>query len=65
MKLIAQVISWLALAVLLLPSLLFLFGALDNLDAVKTIMLIATVVWFVAAALWMGRSEEAAASASA
>ncbi|MCC6681027.1 MAG: hypothetical protein IT445_09010 [Phycisphaeraceae bacterium] len=63
MKLIAQVISWLALVALMLPSLLFLFGAMDNLDAVKLIMLIATVIWFVAAALWIGRSEEAAGSA--
>lgn len=54
MKKIAQTISWLALALTILPSVWFLAGSLD-LDNVKRLMNVATVVWFVATPLWMGR----------
>ena len=54
MKLIAQVVSWLALAATLVPSVLYLSGNVD-LSQVKNWMLAATVVWFVAVPWWMGR----------
>ena len=52
-KHITQLVSWLCLIVLVVPSVLFLTGKLTSLDQVKLIMLIATVVWFVSAPLWM------------
>jgi len=62
-----QLFSWLALLGTIGPSILYFDGKMD-LAAVKTAMLIATVAWFVATALWMGREpssepEEAASSA--
>jgi hypothetical protein len=52
MKRIAALISWLALAAAIAPALLFFFDKM-TLDAVKLWMLVATVVWFVTAPLWM------------
>ena len=54
---IAQWVSWLSLVVLVAPSVLFLAGKIE-LDRVKTIMLIATIVWFISASLWMWNSED-------
>jgi hypothetical protein len=55
-KLIAKIVSAIALMVLMAPSLLFLNGRME-LDQVKWIMLIATIIWFVAASLWMWNDE--------
>lgn len=52
MKRIAALISGLALAAAIAPALLFFFDKM-TLDAVKLWMLVATVVWFVTAPLWM------------
>ncbi len=52
MKRAAQIISYLALAGTLLPAVLFFTDRLD-LPTVKTWMLGATIVWFVATPLWM------------
>ena len=54
MRRIYQLITWIAFALTILPSFLYLAGRLD-LDRVKLMMLIATIVWFVATPLWMGR----------
>jgi len=54
MKRTAQIISGLALAATLLPSVLYLLGK-TPLDTVKTVMLGATVVWFATAPIWMER----------
>jgi hypothetical protein len=54
MRPIAQIISWIALAATILPSLLYLNGSME-LPTVKTWMLVATVVWFAATPLWMDR----------
>jgi len=54
MRRIIQTISWLALAATILPAVLFYGDKLD-LDQVKQTMLVATIVWFVATSLWMGR----------
>jgi hypothetical protein len=56
MILVAKLISWISLVVLIAPAILFLLGRME-LDQVKVIMLIATVVWFVTAAMWMWRKE--------
>jgi hypothetical protein len=51
---IIQIVSWLALAGAIVPSLLYLGGAVD-LDQSKRLLLVATIVWFVTAPLWIGR----------
>jgi hypothetical protein len=52
MKQTARIISMLALAATILPSLLF-FADRISLAQAKTWMLIAMVVWYVSAPLWM------------
>ena len=54
MRIIAQIISWLALAGSILPALLFYVDRM-TLPEVKLWMLISTAVWFVATPLWMER----------
>jgi thiosulfate reductase cytochrome b subunit len=56
MRLVLQIISWISLAGTILPPVLFLAGRIE-LDQSKTWILIATVVWFVATSLWMGRPK--------
>lgn len=51
---VLQLVSWLALAGIVIPPVLFLAGRID-LDQTKLGMLIATVAWFIATPLWMGR----------
>ena len=59
MRLILQIISWIALAVTVVPSILFFFGSME-LDRVKWLLIYATVVWFVVTPFWMGhKSDEA------
>jgi len=53
LRLIAQLVSWIALAAVIVPSLLYLAGSID-LPTTKWIMLIATVAWFIATPSWMG-----------
>ena len=54
MRLIVQIISLIALAATIFPSILYFLGAIE-LDLSKWIMLLATIVWFIATPLWMGR----------
>ena len=56
MRLVLQTISWLALAGAVVPSLLF-FADKMELPTAKTTLLIATIVWFVATPMWMGRDN--------
>ncbi len=56
MRSILQIISVLALIALTLPSVLFLAGRLE-LNMVKWVMLLATIVWFVTASLWMWKDN--------
>lgn len=58
MRSILQIISLLALIALTLPSVLFLAGRLE-LNMVKWLMLLATIVWFVTATLWMWKDNGA------
>jgi hypothetical protein len=54
---IAQIASWIALAATLWPAIAYFRGTLE-LDAVKKWMLIATIAWFVATPIWMGRKPQ-------
>jgi hypothetical protein len=54
MKRVAQLISFLALATILLSAVLFFADCLSR-AAAQAGLLIATVVWFVATPFWMGR----------
>ena len=58
MRLILQIVSWLSLVALMLPSVMFLAGRME-LDRVKWLMLLATIVWFVAATPWMWKDNSA------
>ena len=50
MRIVCQIVSWLALAATIVPSMVYLGGAMD-LDLVKATMLGATIIWFVAVPL--------------
>lgn len=52
MKLLAKILSIITLIATVLLPVLFLTGVL-NLDSVKTGLWILTIVWFIAAAIWM------------
>ena len=54
MRRILQTISWLSLAAVVLPALLFLYGSVE-LTAVKSTLLVATIAWFIATPMWMGK----------
>jgi hypothetical protein len=59
MRLIAQVVSYVALVAVVVLAFLFYFDVMD-LPQMKLWMLIDTIVWFVATPLWMGRAKPAA-----
>ena len=54
MKRAARLVSLAALAVTIVPPVLYFYGHMD-LDAAKGWMLAATVAWFVATPIWMDR----------
>jgi Na+-driven multidrug efflux pump len=56
MNRILQIVSLLALVALTLPSIMFLAGRME-LDTVKWLMTLATIVWFVAATPWMWKDN--------
>jgi len=56
MRFIAKIVSIGALIAVTLPSVLFLAGRME-LDMVKWIMLLATIVWFVSASTYMWKEE--------
>ncbi|MBL7186370.1 MAG: hypothetical protein ISS70_08585 [Phycisphaerae bacterium] len=58
MRPILQITSLVALIALTLPSVIFLAGRLE-LNTVKWIMLLATIVWFVVATGWMWKDNGA------
>jgi hypothetical protein len=57
MNSIAKIASLIALAVTLVPSLLYFMGLLDA-DPMKWITLAGTIAWFVTTPLWMGRESK-------
>jgi len=58
MRPILQIVSLVALIGLTLPSVIFLAGRME-LNMVKWIMLLATIVWFVVATPWMWKDNGA------
>jgi hypothetical protein len=58
MRRVFQVLSWAALALTIVPAFMFFHGTID-ITQMKLWMLVATVAWFVATPLWMGRDKEA------
>lgn len=56
MKPVLKIISLLAFFMTIIPSILFLTGKME-LDRVKLLMLIATIVWFAATPFWMGQKD--------
>lgn len=56
MRRLLQVVSWLALVSTIAPAVLFTLGRI-TLDQSKLALLVATVAWFVATPLWMGRPK--------
>lgn len=59
MRTIAQIISYIALIVLVAAPILF-YSAAITLERNKSMMLIATIVWFITAIYWMGKEKESA-----
>ena len=45
MRTIIKITGYLGIIILILPSILFLAGKME-LDSVKTIMIVATIIWF-------------------
>lgn len=64
MRIIAQIVSWFALAATLVPPILYLEDQMQLAHA-KVWMLVATVFWFVTTPFWMGRKTPENTSASA
>ncbi len=56
MKKIMEIISYLALALLVAAPILF-YAEKVTLELNKTLMLAATIVWFAGALCWMGREK--------
>jgi len=56
MRILAKLPGWLILTALVILPVLFLAGSLQ-LDILKTILWIITLVWFVAAILWLWKKE--------
>lgn len=50
---VCQVASWLSLAGVVIPGLIYVAGS-ATLDQVKLVLVISTVIWFIATPLWMG-----------
>lgn len=53
MKLLSRLVALFALALVILPPLGFMFKLTADQSLMKTLMLVGTVLWFVAAPLWM------------
>jgi hypothetical protein len=57
MRKIAQTVSWFSLAAMMIGPVMYLAGRME-LPAVKTWMLVFTVVWFATVPFWMDRKKE-------
>ncbi len=57
MRLVLQLISWIALIMTVLPSLIYFSGNME-LDHVKLLLIVASVVWFVVTPFWMDRKKQ-------
>jgi hypothetical protein len=56
-NLLLKIISYLALAGTIVPSLLVFFGDLDN-QMNKSIMAVSMVIWFVTAPFWINEKTD-------
>jgi hypothetical protein len=56
MRPILQIISWISLAGSILPSILYLANRI-TLDRSILWLNVATLVWFIATPMWMGRPK--------
>ena len=52
----ARIVSWIALAGTIVPSVLFFYGR-ATLDQTRLWMFVATVIWFATAPVWMDREN--------
>jgi hypothetical protein len=59
MKKILELVSYLSLVAIVAAPVLF-YSEKVTLEMNKTIMMIATIVWFASALGWMGREKEGA-----
>jgi hypothetical protein len=57
MRILLQIISAIALAMTVLPSLVYFSGSV-KLETVKWIMIVASVVWFAVTPFWMDKKEQ-------
>lgn len=57
MRQVSKYIALVMLLVLIAPSILYLAGSM-TLNTAKTVMLIATVLWFIFATLWMWHEDQ-------
>jgi hypothetical protein len=53
MKSLFALASYLALALVIVPPFLFMLHTLPDLDTVKRLMLVGTVLWFVVSPFWL------------
>ena len=56
MKHMAKYIALVSLVLLIVPSAMFLADRME-LQTVKTVMLIATIIWFIFATVWMWKNN--------
>ena len=57
MRLVLQIISWIALAMTVLPSIIYFSGNME-LERVKWLLILATILWFVVTPFWMGKKKK-------
>ncbi|MBN1853120.1 MAG: hypothetical protein JW829_10370 [Pirellulales bacterium] len=55
-RLFVQLVSWASIAGIVVPPILYLCGRIP-LETMKQALLVATICWFVATALWMGHPK--------
>jgi uncharacterized membrane protein len=56
LRLFVKILSWVSLVGLVVPAILYLMGRME-LDQVKYVMLIMTIIWFILASLWMWKND--------
>lgn len=55
MRIVLTIVSWLGLALVIVPSMAYLAGSIDK-SGMTALMLAGTIVWFGSAPFWMGRT---------
>ena len=56
MKTALQITSYLALALIIVPPVLYLAAAMEK-STMSTVMIVGTVLWFATVPWWMGRGR--------